>query len=106
MCLKVKTNQQRLFVLKIVVELTTGVVYKFQFGLYNESDYGKCVKHINVRIGEHIRISLLTKKKVKPKDSAVGNHLLLSNHSQSSEDFSVLTKDNKKFLLEELKVSQ
>ena len=45
-------------------ELTSGVVYKFQCVLCNESYYGKCVRHINERIGEHIRISRLTKKKV------------------------------------------
>ena len=46
-------------------ELTSGVVYKFQCGLCNEYYYGKCVRHLNTRIGEHIKISPLTKKKVK-----------------------------------------
>ena len=45
-------------------------------------------------------ISPFTKKKVKPKGSAVSDHLLLFNHSPSYENFSVLTKENKKFLLE------
>ena len=45
-------------------------------------------------------ISPFTKKKVKPKSSAVSDHLLLFNHSPSYENFSVLTKENKKFLLE------
>ena len=67
-------------------ELTSGVVYKFQCGLCNESYYGECVRHLNVRIGEHIGISLLTKKKVKPKGSAVSHHLLLCNHSPSFEN--------------------
>ena len=56
--------------------------------------------HLNVRIGEHIGISLLTKKEVKPKGSAVSNHLLLCNHSPFFENFSVPTKENKTFLLE------
>ena len=81
-------------------ELTSGVVYKFQFGLCNESYYGECVRHLNVKIGEHIGISPLTRKKIKPKGSAVSDHLLLCNHSPSFENFSVLTKENKKFLLE------
>ena len=85
---------------RIHKELTSGVVYKFQCGLCNESYYGECVRHLNVRIGEHIGISLLTRKKVKPKGSAVSDHLLLCNHSPSFENFSVLTKENKKFLLE------
>ena len=79
-------------------ELTSGVVYKFQCGLCNESYYGECVRHLNVRIGEHIGISPLTRKKVKPKGSAVSDHLLLCYHSPSFENFSVLTNENKKFL--------
>ena len=88
---------------RIPKELTSGVVYKFQCGLCNESCYGKCVSHLNVRIGEHIQISPLTKKKVKPKGSAVSDHLLLCNHSPSFKNFTVLTKENK--LLLELKES-
>ena len=56
--------------------------------------------HLNVRIGEHIGISLSTKKEIKPKGSAVSNHLLLCNHSPIFEHFSVLTKKNRKFVLE------
>ena len=68
---------------RIPKELTSGVVYKFQCGLCNESYYGECVRHLNVRIGEHIGISPLTRKNVKPKGSAVSDHLLLCNHSTS-----------------------
>ena len=49
---------------RIPKELTSSVLYKFQGGLCNESYY---VRHFNVRIGEHIGISPLTRKKVKPK---------------------------------------
>ena len=45
--------------------LTFGIIYKLQCGLLNESYYGECVRHVNVRIGEHIGISPLTKKQVK-----------------------------------------
>ena len=72
--------------------LTSGVVYKFQCGLCNESYYGECVRHLNVRIGEHIGIAPLTKKKVKPRGSPVSDHLLLCNHSPSFENVSVLTR--------------
>ena len=75
-------------------ELTSGVVYKFQCELCNESYYGQCVRHLNVRIEEHIGISPLTEKKVKPKRSAVSDHLLLYNLSPSFENFSVLNKEN------------
>ena len=53
-----------------------------------------------VRIGVHIGTSLLTRKKVKPNGSIVSDHFLLCNHSPSFENFSVLTKENKKFMLE------
>ena len=75
-------------------------IYKFQCRLYNVSYYGECARHFNVRTGEHIGISPLTRKKVKPKGSAVRNHFLLCNHSPCFENVSVLAKENKKFLLE------
>ena len=89
-------------------ELTFGIACKFQCGLCSEFYYGKCVIHLNVRIGEHIRTSPLTKKKVKPKGSAISDHLILCNNSPSFENFSVLTKENeerKSFLEERKKVS-
>ena len=89
---------------RIPKELTSGVDYKFQCGLCYESYYGECVRHLNVRIGEDIGFSALTMKKVKPKCSAVRDHLLFCNHSLSFEYFSVLTKKNKTFLLESLLV--
>ena len=45
-------------------------------------------------------MSPLTKEKVKSKDHAVSDHLLLCNHSPSFENFSVLTKEKIKFVLE------
>ena len=39
---------------QILKDLTSGVVYKFQRGLCNESYYGECMRRLNVRIGEHI----------------------------------------------------
>ena len=76
--------------------LITVVIYKFQCGLCNESksSYGECVSHLNVRTGEHIGItgiSPLTKKHVKPKNSSIADHLLFCNHSESYDDFSILT---------------
>ena len=82
---------------RIPKELTSGVVYKFQYGLCNESY--ESIRHLDVRIGEHIGISPLPRKKVKPKGSGVSHHLLFCNNSPSFENFSVLTKENKKFLL-------
>ena len=60
--------------------LTSGLVYKFQCGLCNESYYGE---HLNVKIGEHTGISPLTRKQVKPKNNSVADYLLFCNHSAS-----------------------
>ena len=50
-------------------------------------------------IREHLKITTLTQKKVKPKASAVSNHLFC-NYSPSLKNNSVLTKENRKFILE------
>ena len=34
---------------RIPKKLTSGVVYKFQYGFWNESYYGECVRHRNVK---------------------------------------------------------
>ena len=47
---------------------------------------GKCVRHLNVRIGEHIELSPLTKKKINPQGGAVSNHFLLCNLYPSYEN--------------------
>ena len=80
-------------------DLTSGVVCKFQCGLCNDSYYGECVRHLNVRIGEHNGTSPLTKKQVKPKNSSVSDHLLFCNHSASYDNFNTLTCERKKVLL-------
>ena len=58
------------------------------------------MRHLNVRINEHISISPLTKKHVQPKKRSTADHILFCNHSASYEDFSILRRDNKKFLLQ------
>ena len=61
-------------------EITSGVVYKFQCGLCNESYYSECVRHLDVRIGDHTGISPWPKKDVEPKGTAFSDHLLLCNN--------------------------
>ena len=62
-------------------DLISGVVYKFQCGLCNESYYGESIRHLDIRSGEHIGVSPLTGKKVKPiKNSAVCDHFLCCNY--------------------------
>ena len=47
---------------QIPKDLTSGAVYKFQCGLCNESYYSECVRHLDVRIGEHTGTSAFSKK--------------------------------------------
>ena len=65
--------------------LTSGVAYKFHWGLCSESYYGECVRQLNIRIGEHIGISQLMKNKIKFKNSFAADH------------FSVLMREKKFF---------
>ena len=82
-------------------DLISGVVYKFQCGLCNESYYGESIRHLDIRSGEHIGVSPLTGKKVKPSNnSAICDHLLHCNFLPSFDNFSVLAYENKKYLLE------
>ena len=81
-------------------DLISGVVYKFQCGLCNESYYGESIRHLDIRSGEHIGVSPLTGKKVKPvNNSAVRDHLLHCNYLPSFDNFSILAHENKKNLL-------
>ena len=81
---------------RIPKDLPSGVVYKFWVWTLQWVLLWWMLRHLNVRIGEHIGISPLTKKQVKPKNSYVADHLLFCNHSASYEDFSILTRKNKK----------
>ena len=56
--------------------LISGVAYKFQWELCNESFYDGSVRHLNVIIGKNISILPLTKKQYRPKNSSVADHLL------------------------------
>ena len=61
-------------------DLISGVVYKFQCGLCNKSYHGENIRHLDIRSGEHIGVSPLTGKKVKPSNnSAICDHLLHCN---------------------------
>ena len=68
-------------------ELASSNIYEFHCWHCSESYYGECTRHLNVRIGEQIRILPLTKNKAEPS-----NPLVLCNHSPCLENFSVLTK--------------
>ena len=85
---------------RILKDLTSGVVYKFQCGLCNESYYGECVRHLTVRLCSTYWFITTYQKRIKSKNSSLGNHLLFCNHSASYDDFNILTLENKKLLLE------
>ena len=51
--------------------------YKFECCLCNVSYYGESSRHLDIRSGEHIGVSPLTRRKVKPSsNNAVCDHLL------------------------------
>ena len=63
--------------------------------------YGESIRHLDIRSGEHVGVSPLTGKKVKPSnDSAVGDHLLHCNFLCSFDNFSIFTHENKNYLLD------
>ena len=82
---------------RIPKDLTSGVAYKFHCGLCNESYYGECVGHFNVRTIEHLVYT--TYQKISSAD-----HLPFCNHSAFYDDFSIIMGENKYFLLEVLVV--
>ena len=59
---------------------------------------------IECTIGEHIGISPLTKKQVKPKNSFIDDHLLFCNQSSYHDNFSIQTSEKKSFYLNWKKV--
>ena len=63
---------------------------------YRETD-----RHLKVRSGEHIGISPLTFRKVKPsKESVIRDHLLNCNNIQSFDEFTILAYRYQKYILE------
>ena len=77
-------------------ELISGVIYKFRCGLCNESYYDESIRQLDKRSEEHIGVSPLTGKKVKPSNnSAIYDHLLRFNFLSPFDKFSVLAHENK-----------
>ena len=94
---KTRLGNKSRFKDRIPKDLTSSVVYKFQCGHCAEYYYGKYVRNLKVRIGEHIGTSPLTKKQVKPKNSSLANYLLVCNYSASYDNFSIVTREKKVF---------
>ena len=64
--------------------LRSHLVYKFSCSSCNATYYGKTESHLNIRSGEHIGLSPLTRNWVACKPSAITDHLLLHEHNNSS----------------------
>ena len=76
---------------KIPYCLRSSVVYKFSRGRCNATYYGEGCRHLSVRVGEHLGVSLLTRKKSKTKKSAaVKDQMLFFVHIVSIDDFRIL----------------
>ena len=82
----------------ILLHLPSHLIYKFQCSNCNITYYGETDRHLEVKAGEHINTSPLTKNRVNNnKKSSVKDHCLLSGHVCSFEDFSVLNYESHKF---------
>ena len=65
---------------------------------------GERDRHLKVRCGEHIGISPLTFRKVKPsKESAIRDRLLNDNNIPLLDEFTILTYGHRKYILESKK---
>ena len=78
--------------------LCSNVVYKFLYGRCNAPYYSETCRHLSVRVGKHLPISLLTGKKLKSKKStAVKDHMLFRDHILSIDDFKILATSDSDF---------
>ena len=107
---KCKISNYFTFKDKIPSFLSSGIVYKFQYGSFNATYYGKTKRHFKVRMCEHLGISALTGKRIKgDDDSGMKEHLLFCNHTHDFEDFSILATINNDFkstLIESLLINR
>ena len=80
------------------------------FSNCNIAFYGETERHLNVRSGEPLRLSVLASKLVNnSKESAVKDNWLFFNHVDLLEDFSILTYESnllKLFIRESLLFSE
>ena len=79
-------------------DLISGVVYKFQCGLCNESYYDESFKHLHIRSEEHIDIKLSASRVNPVNNSAARDHLLHFNYLPFLQNLSIATYENKMIL--------
>ena len=80
-------------------KLETGISFSVQIYscLCNESYDGESIRHLDIRFVEHIDVSPLTGKQIKPiSNGAVRDHLLHYNYLSSFDSFSILAHESKK----------
>ena len=97
-----KTRLSSLFRFKDIIpkEISSHLVYRFTWSCCNATYYGDSERHFFVRASEHLGMTPLTGKRVKnPKKSTIFDHILLSGHDASFEDFTILLKENNRFKL-------
>ena len=86
---------------RLLFDLVSGVVYKYTCGRWNSSYYGETDRHLKVRSAEHIVISPLTFRKVKPsKETAIRDHLLNCNNIPSFDEFTTLAHGHHQYILQ------
>ena len=62
--------------------------------------YGETFRHLNISVGKHLGVSLLTGKKSKATTvTAIKNHMLFCDHIVSLEDFKIMASSNSEFHL-------
>ena len=80
--------------------LRSNLIYKFSCSCCNATYYGETERHLFVRASEHLGITPLTQKRVKcPKKSAIVEHILMTGHQSSYDNFSIIAFDNNSFKL-------
>ena len=83
----------------MILHSLSGVFHKC--GSCKSSYYGETGRHLKVRCGEHIGISPLPSKKIKPsKESAIRDNLLICNNAPSFDEFPILAHGNNRCVLE------
>ena len=87
---------------KLPKMLLSRLGYEYNCGCCNATYYDKIKRRFIVRIGEHLGISHLTRKKVKidnKKLAVMQEYLLFCNYIPFFENFSILTRESNDFKL-------
>ena len=75
-------------------------MYKFTCSCCNVTYYGQPERHFFDRASENLDMTPLTGKRIKNlKKSAIFDQILLQGYDTSTEDFTILLKENNKFKL-------